>query len=172
MAGPDKHPQAEHNPVTEQLRTAFLVASYGTPDERFRLAVRPGGPCRLFAPGEHWAILTAHNRHGVRQDAGQNERQQRQLELDLSGFDCQRAVNGEGEWAEASVLARAITLRQALDLGRRHGQAAVLWGSGQRAALVWCRPPSVPGPSGLPARAERFWVCLSERETARSVSGQ
>ena len=159
--------------MTEQLRTAFLAASYGTPGERFRLTVYPGGPRRLFAPGERWAILTAHNRQGVRQDAGQNERQQRLLELDLSklglsGFDCRRAVNGEGEWAEASVLARAITLRQALELGRRHGQAAVLWGSGQRAALVWCGP----GPPGPPARAERFWVCATEGAAARSASGQ
>lgn len=153
--------------TTERLRTAFLAAGYGTPGERFRLAAHPGRPCRLFGPGERWAILTAHNRHGVRQDSGQNDRQQRLLErglskLDLSGSVCQAAVNGEGEWAEASVLARAITLRQALELGRRHGQAAVLWGIGQRAALVWCWPPSAPGPSGLPARAERFWVCPSE----------
>ncbi len=168
--------------MTEQLRTAFLAASYGTPDERFRLTAHPGRPCRLFAPGEHWAILTAHNRHGVRQDAGQNERQQRLLELDLlerdlsklglCGFACQAAVNGEGEWADASVLVRAITLRQALELGRRHGQAAVLWGSGQRAALVWCGPPGGPGQPGTPPQMERFWVCPGGETAARSATGK
>ena len=140
-----------------QLRAAFLATSYGTSEHRFRLAARLCRPCRLFVAGERWAILTAHNQHGTRQDSVQNERQQRLLKQSLSGFVCQAAVNGEGEWTEASLLVRGITLRQALELGQRHGQAAVLWGSGQRAALVWCNPP--PGPDQLgPSQIERLWA--------------
>lgn len=160
----------------DHIRRAFLATSYGTAGERFRLTVQAGRPCRLFAPGEHWAILTAHNQHGVRQEAAHNERQQRQLEDRLSarfpGLVCQRAVNGEGEWAEASLLVRGMTLRQARDLGNLFAQAAVLWGSGQRAALVWCGPQSGLEQPGFPPQIERlclerfcierFWVCTAD----------
>lgn len=151
-----------------QLRAAFLATSYGTSEQRFRLAARPGRPCRLFAPGERWAVLTAHNQHGVRQEFAQNERQQRLLKQSLSGFVCEAAVNGEGGWTEASLLVRGITLRLALELGRRHGQAAALWGSGQRAALVWCDPPpgaGQPGP-GQPGagQIERLWAQSSDAD--------
>lgn len=153
-----------------QLRHAFLASSYGTPSQRFGLTAHTGRPRRLFASGERWAILTAHNQHGVRQEPAHNERQQRLLEQSLSGFVCQAAVNGEGEWAEASLLVRGITLRQARDLGNQFAQAAVLWGSGQRAALVWCGPEGSSDQTGFSSRVERFWVCPSG--ATHTFSGQ
>ena len=152
--------------MPDQLRRAFLATSYGTPGERFRLTVQAGRPCRLFAPGEHWAMLTAHNQHGVRQEPEHNERQQRRLADRLSarfpGLVCQEAVNGEGEWAEASLLVRGLTLGQARDFGNQFAQAAVLWGSGQRAALVWCGPEDSSDQTGFSSRVERFWVCAAD----------
>ena len=139
-----------------------MASSYGAPGQRFRLTAHAGGPRRLFAPGERWAVLTAHNQRGVRQESAHNERQQRLLEQSLSGFDCQAAVNGEGAWAEASLMVRGITLRQARDLGNQFVQAAVLWGCGQRAALVWCGLEGSSDQAGFSPRVERFWVCPSE----------
>ncbi len=116
-------------------------------------------------------MLTAHNRHGVRQEPEHNDLQQRQLANRLSarfsGLVCQRAVNGEGEWAEASLLVRGLPLGQARDLGNLFAQAAVLWGSGQRAALVWCGPHGGSDQLGSSVQAERFriervWVCAAD----------
>lgn len=61
-------------------------------------------------------------------------------------------VNGEGEWAELSVILPGFRLRRAAELGRTFGQAAVLYGVGRRVALVWLE--------GDGLRVERFWVRL------------
>ncbi|WP_424952026.1 DUF3293 domain-containing protein [Deinococcus sp.] len=132
----------------DQLRAAFLSASYGTVTERFRLQATPGRPSPLFGAGRPWAILTAHNPDAVQHTPLLNERRQRALEARLQGFPCTPGINGHGRWAEASLIVSGLPLERILSLGREYGQVALLYGVGQRAALVWCR-------SG---RTERRWV--------------
>lgn len=122
----------------EQFRPAFLATSYGTAQNRFRLSATPGVPCPLFGEGVPWAILTAHNPRGVQQAAALNAGAQRRLEARLGGRPWLAGVNGEGEWAEASVIVPGLPLAEALRLGREFGQVAVLHGVGQEATLVWC----------------------------------
>ena len=101
-------------------------------------------------------MLTAYNPGGRQQARSANEAAQRRLEEQLNDFSWWPGVNGEGAWAEASVIVPGLPLRLALRLGRKFAQVAVLYGTGQRAALVWCA-------SG---RVERFWVdaCVSRTE--------
>ena len=93
-------------------------------------------------------MLTAYNPGGRVRVRAANEAAQRRLEDRVSGFAWRPGVNGEGEWAEPSVIVPDLPLQTALRLGREFAQVAVLHGSGRRAALVWCA-------SG---RVERFWV--------------
>jgi hypothetical protein len=134
----------------DRLRAAFLATSYGTSSERFTLtpACRPLPPSPLFASGARWAILTAHNPEGRRQSAHLNEAAQSRLQERLSAYPLRIGVNGEGAWSEASLLVAGLPLRSALQLGQEFAQVAVLYGVGQRAALVWCA-------SG---RAQRLWM--------------
>jgi len=132
----------------DELRSAFLATSYGTTHDRFRLKSEPGAPCPLFEDGAPWAILTAHNPDAVQQAATLNDEAQQRLMARLGGDRTLTGVNGEGEWAEASVIVFGMSLSEALRLGREFGQVAVLHGVGQRVDLVWCA-------SG---QAEPFWV--------------
>lgn len=132
-----------------ELRAAFLAASYGTADRRFRLSVArpPGVPSGPAGPGECWAILTAWNPGAEQRTLAENEARQAALQEELAGERWCAGVNGEGAWAEPSVIVSGLPLRRALRLGRDFGQLALIWGCGQRAALVWCAA----------GRVERRW---------------
>ncbi|WP_104990018.1 DUF3293 domain-containing protein [Deinococcus sp. NW-56] len=137
--------------MREDLRAAFLGAGYGPAGERGHLSPTPGAPPRW--PHGTWAIVTAWNPGGERASDAVNERAQVDL-LALvqgSGFAPAPAVNGEGDWAEAALLVHGARLRQAAEWGLHFGQAAVLWGVGARAALVWLEGGKVTG-------VERLWV--------------
>lgn len=138
------------------FRAAFLATDYGTPNARFRLTPVRGAPSPLFARAERWAVLTAYNPGGRQQARQANEDAQHKLEERLFGFSYLPGINGEGAWTEASVIVSGLPLHSALRLGREFAQVAVLHGSGQRAALVWCA-------SG---RVERLWTsaCSSDTE--------
>ena len=133
-----------------ELRAAFLATSYGADTERFQLSERrqEAAHSPLFGCGERWAILTAWNPGAKRLTLAQNEARQAELQRALAGERWHAGVNGEGAWAEPSLIVNGLPLQRALQLGRDFGQVAVLWGCGQRAALVWCA-------SG---RAERRWL--------------
>ncbi|CAM3693214.1 DUF3293 domain-containing protein [Deinococcus frigens] len=138
-------------------RAAFLAATYGTGSERLRLALAPGplAAAPSWAAGR-WAIVTAWNPGGQTQTQPQadNLRAEREL-LDLIASRPYLAgVNGKGVWAEPSVILPGLGLRQAAELGRRFGQAAVLFGVGRRVALVWLEAGGV--------WVERFWAQLAD----------
>ncbi|QLG10916.1 DUF3293 domain-containing protein [Deinococcus sp. D7000] len=133
------------------LRAAFLSASYGTRGERFRLAAESSATAPPWAAGT-WAIVTAWNPGGELQSEAANMRAERELLALIGSRPHLIGVNGEGEWAEPSVLLPGFRLRQSAELGRTFGQAAVLYGVGRRVALVWLEV------DGL--RVERFWVRL------------
>lgn len=139
--------------MREDLRAAFLGAGYGPAGERGHLSPTPGAPPRW--PHGTWAIVTAWNPGGGRA----SDRANAQAHADLlalvrgSRFASTPAVNGEGEWAEAALLIHGARLRQAAEWGLHFGQAAVLWGVGARAALVWLDGGRVTG-------VERRWVVV------------
>jgi hypothetical protein len=113
------------------------------------VALRHGEPCpaldallRPDAPG--WAFLTAWNPGSRRLARPENERRQALLVQALSGR--YRLFHGEGRgddgaWPpELSVLALGLPLAEALALGRKWGQLAVLAGRlGGPARVVLCQ---------------------------------
>ena len=133
------------------LRGAFLGTGYGPAGERGHLSPAPDSP-PSWARGT-WTIVTAWNPGGQRASDAANARAQADLFALVQGsrFAPTPAVNGEGEWAEAALLVHGARLRQAADWGLHFGQAAVLWGVGARAALVWLEGGKVTG-------VERRWV--------------
>lgn len=96
-----------------------------------------------------WVIVTAWNPGGVRADPASNETAHRELLAELQPSSCpfDLVMNGEGDWQEPAFLVRGATLQEALRWARTFGQAAVLFGVGGRAALVW------PG-----GQVERYWA--------------
>lgn len=133
------------------MRAAFLGTGYGTPFERARL-LEQRGPAPTWAAGT-WAIVTAWNPGGARASGAANARAHAALLalVGASGFTPTPAVNGEGEWAEAALLVPGARLGQAAEWGLEFGQAAVLWGVGARAVLVWLD-------GGRVTAVERRWV--------------
>lgn len=138
-------------PAWDTHGDAFRTARYGTETVRFYLRRQPGRPTSLFPPLSRWAILTAYNPGAAIHSAEQNAQWQQALRGAVAGMQVQDGMNGEGEWAEPSLIVFGLSLRQALHLGRQFGQLAVVWGTGRRAALVWCQ-------AGNP---ERHWVNLA-----------
>ena len=140
-------------------RRAFLGSSYGTAEERLRLGRWPGPGPSWSRAGQCWAILTAWNPQGRFQDPASNAEAQHRLRAALADWPLLDGVNGEGKWAEPSLIVPGLGLRRAARLGQLFGQAAVLWGVGQRAALVWCEggcKSDLTGGVGL--YLERHWL--------------
>lgn len=136
------------------LQRAFLESSYGLPGERFWLAPTPAAEWLSWAPsGRRWTVVTAWNPGGKKATAGQNGRAQQALRQRWFGAVLD-GVNGDGSWAEASLILLDVPLAVAIDLGRDFAQAAILSGSGRRVALVWLGAREV--------RIERYWVRISQ----------
>ncbi len=136
------------------LRAAFLRSTYGT-HERFRFTSVRGqvGPS-WATPGGRWAVVTAWNPAGRKTDAVPNVAAQARLAAASQGWCPLPGWNGDGAWREEALILRGVSLREAARLGRQFGQAAVVWGVGRRAALVWLDDAS-PGPS---LTVERWWA--------------
>lgn len=138
-----------------ELRRLFLATSYGTPRERFGLGPARAGsaPPGWATRGAAWAIVTAWNPGGWQGDRARNEAAQRDLELLVrrSGCPVLDGVNGEGEWAEPSLIVLGASQEQAREWAASFGQAAALWGQGARAALVWSH-------AAHPAPEDQAWT--------------
>ncbi|GAA5511496.1 hypothetical protein Dcar01_00206 [Deinococcus carri] len=134
------------------LRAAFLGTTYGTAQERFRLKERRR-PAPSWARGP-WAIVTAWNPGAARALQATNAQDAADLlaRVRAGGFSPLPAHNGEGQWREEALLIPGAQLSQAVAWGNDFGQAAVLWGTGARVALVW-----LDG-AGKVAGLERFWA--------------
>ena len=134
---------------TTELETAYRATTYRV--------FLPGGVCDLrtgvasetlrcwleTAGAEHFAILTAHNPGSSLADAGENAVRQSQLECDLleSGYEPYAGENvaDEDVWTdEESCFVPDISVAEALALGEKYGQNAIVYGGGDGVPeLIW-----------------------------------
>lgn len=140
------------------LLKAYLDADYvvdAEPPVRLRVGVFSSGLARLmWAEGvSSVALVTAWNPGSRCLGKMANRIRQRTLEAGLRTIGTRflpgRGVDPNGRWeAEESVLALGLGLETALDIGRRHGQNAVVW-SGPEAVprLVMTGGGEVGGPA-------------------------
>ena len=128
-----------------------MRAEYGPAAARFALS-GVHGPAPSWTGAGAWAIVTAHNPRGEPAPGDQNRAWERRLGrlIAASGHASLAVVNGSGDWAEPARLIWGARLAEAVSWGRACAQAAVLWGSGARVALVWLEAGGV--------RIERFWT--------------
>jgi hypothetical protein len=145
---------------TGALSQLYRAAIYEAGGVAFTLSEQPAG-VTLFE-GRPFAILTAHNPGSRPLSPEENARRHRELERALRGrgHDLAPSVNRspEGDWVEEGFAVFGIGLEEALAVGRRFGQNAIIYGEGKRVALAWCRggglewfypaqPNAIPGSS-------------------------
>lgn len=102
-----------------------------------RISLRPGDRCSeldalLDALGvETWAHITAWNPGPTRYDRDENDRRQQALEAELEARGLVwfpgRGVGDDG-WTEEAALVLGLGQADALELGARFAQRAVVWG--------------------------------------------
>ncbi|RIH84504.1 DUF3293 domain-containing protein [Calidithermus roseus] len=142
------------------LSQVYRAAVYEAGGVVFTLGERPTG-VTLFG-GRAFAIITAHNPGSQRLSDGENARRHRELEQVLreGGYELAPGVgcSPDGEWREEGFTVFGVGLEEALAVGRRFGQNAIVYGQGERVALAWCesgelewfypaQPNAIPGSS-------------------------
>ncbi|MFN4252180.1 DUF3293 domain-containing protein [Deinococcus sp.] len=150
MAGPARPDMARPD---DRLRAAFLASRYGTAAQPVTLSAER---IPAFTPAwaaARWGVVTAWNPAGQAQGRAANRAAQARLRVAAFRWPGHGGVNGDGDWQEPTLILTGISLRDVAALGEAFGQAAVLWGSGARAALVWLPASGVGG-----VRAERWWL--------------
>jgi len=126
-------------------RTSFFA---NTPRGRLRLRVgeRSQQLDHLLAEcrAQSWAYVTAFNPGSILLDGEENKRRQADLEQEVArrGYSAfhGEGVGDDGAWPpERSLLIMGIGKPEALELGRRIGQRAILYGIfGEPAVLLPC----------------------------------
>ncbi|MDB5046163.1 MAG: hypothetical protein JWQ08_2213 [Deinococcus sp.] len=154
-------------------REGFLGATYGPVWQRFRLSPDLNrAEAHEFSPDwaadvRSWVIVTAWNPGGQYQAEWINaEAHQRLLQrVSRAGVTPLLSFNGEQEWRETALILPGASLRDGIRLGREFAQAAVLYGVGRRAALVWLGTDrrkvdrgGVERRRAERCRVERYWV--------------
>lgn len=124
----------------EAFATAYQTAIYNAAGVAFTLADKPT-EVMLFGR-RRFAIITAHNPKSERLSAEENQRRHGELGHDLSKLGPEYGPStGESpdrSWVEEGFVVFDIGLEAALELGRKFGQHAILWGEGERVYLAWC----------------------------------
>ena len=122
------------------LSTAYTTAVYKAGGLAFTLDVEETGDI-LFS-GRAFAIVTAHNPRSEKLPDEENERRHKELERVLlerrATFGPSMGESPDGAWREEGVVVYDVSFEGALELGRMFEQHAVLYGEGERVALVWC----------------------------------
>ncbi|PZA08023.1 MULTISPECIES: DUF3293 domain-containing protein [unclassified Meiothermus] len=125
---------------SEPLAQAYQSAVYRAAGVAFTLSRQPTGE-GLFA-GQRFAILTAYNPGSQPLSQEENLRRHRLLEREIQRLGLTHtpslSTSPEGTWAEEGFALFGIGLEQALELGQKFDQRAILWGEGRKVALVWC----------------------------------
>ncbi|WP_084571148.1 DUF3293 domain-containing protein [Deinococcus misasensis] len=126
--------------IPATLIQAYLNSPYALNHIRLYLNEHPAH-LPLALP-ERWAMVTAFNPQSRQLTLQENQSRHEALQQAVRalGFPVDFYVAGEGEWEEPGCLIRGISLKAALQLGSNFDQNAVLYGSGQRVALVWVKP--------------------------------
>ena len=127
-----------------------LVAAYRAAEYHviapvpFILRVSEHSPALDTLLGEHaasqWAFVTACNPGSVPLPDAENAARSAGLLAEVAGYTTYpgEGRDAAGGWAEESVLIVGIGRAEAVELGRRWGQAAILAGGrGGPAELVW-----------------------------------
>jgi hypothetical protein len=133
----------------ERLQAAYRATSFFVDGPHGRFAVRVGHPspeadALAAAHGaDGWTYITAYNPGSVAAPPERNEARQRELEELLADMG-HPLYRGEGaaddrSWPpEPSLFAPGMSEAAAAALGRRFGQAAVVFaGRGEPARLLW-----------------------------------
>ena len=142
---------------TTELEAAYRATTYRVclPDGRCDL--RPGVAsetlrCWLETAGAAcFAVLTAYNPASAPLDDDENSSRQSQLECDLleAGYETcagENIADGAGWPAEESCFVPGITLAEAMTLGGKYGQNAVVCGGADGVPeLVWLATDAATG---------------------------
>lgn len=133
----------------ELFAEAYQTAIYKAAGVAFTLSEQPTGTV-LFG-GRPFAIITAHNPRSERLSDAENQERHEELEREIQKLSLEytpsTGASPDGTWVEEGFAVFDIALDSALELGRKYGQHAILWGEGERVALAWCED----------GRLEWFW---------------
>lgn len=131
--------------IDEGLISAYLRTRYVVWAPRFTIRIGERHPgLDAWLGGKSWAFITAWNPGSQPLPEEENRRRQSELEDVLREgmwkyYPGAGVPEEEGWPAEESFLVAGISLSEALELGKRFGQNAVLWGeSGQAAQIFFC----------------------------------
>ena len=136
---------------TEVLLQAYLNTDYQvypTPSQTLHIRINQHNTeLDQFLKGhQYWAYITAWNPNSKALPAAENEQRNQALvkELAAKGFTYYpgKGVPNEGDWIpEASFLILDLSKNDALQIGRKYGQKAIVWGQvGSQAGLFFCMP--------------------------------
>lgn len=129
--------------IDEGLISAYLRTRYEVWTPRYTILIGERHPgLDALLGGQSWAFITAWNPGSQPLPEEENRRRQSRLEDALRegkwGYFQGAGVPEEGGWqAEESFLVAGISLEDALGLGKRFGQHAILWGLPGHAAQIF-----------------------------------
>ncbi len=124
---------------------AYQSAIYKAAGVAFTLSEKPTRT--VLFEGRKFAIITAHNPRSERLSSQENAKRHEELGRDLKALGLEHTPStGEspdGRWVEEGFAVFDVSPEQALELGRKYGQHAILWGEGEKVALAWCETARV-----------------------------
>jgi hypothetical protein len=119
---------------------AYTKALYKTPTLTFTLSNHPTQT--ILFNNKPYSIITAHNPYSQKLSKAENEQRHEQLESILQERGLEHlpstGESPDGSWCEEGFIIFDISLEDALDIGKRFEQHAIVYGQGNRAALAWC----------------------------------
>jgi hypothetical protein len=138
--------------VTPELRSAYLKTAYvvRAPSGVHALRIgetHPAFDAEVHAAGARaWAVVTAWNPASQRRPHVENERAQAELlravaELGVSAWTAEGRADAGG-WREESLCVLGLDAPEAIGLGRRFGQLAIVVGRHAGAAELLEVPPA------------------------------
>lgn len=119
------------------LDAAYRATDYRAGEITIRIGERP------HIDADSWSFITACNPGSAQLPPPENSERMARLEADVRAlglpFQCGEGVGREGSWPpEPSLLILDIDEATARELGRRFGQAAIVFGTrAEPARLVW-----------------------------------
>jgi hypothetical protein len=129
--------------IDEGLISAYLRTRYEVWAPRFTIRIGEWHPALdAWLGGQCWAFITAWNPGSQPLPAEENRRRQSELEDALSKGGWRyfpgAGVPEKDDWQpEESLLVTGISLEDALEVGRRFSQHAILWGMPGQLAQIF-----------------------------------